>query len=273
MDCTRIQDDGFVDFMSQHGKLVSLNISNNKLSASIISGLGDLVNLTSLDMSSNPFGNDPDVILGPHFADLTGLEQMRTLNMGRLSGLDRTVMQSVCGMTQLESLSLFFSDVDDAGMSEFVTLSALCELDLGNTRITDLGLQVLCHHPRLAKLFVHYTYITDEGVEYIATLPQLSCLKITMCSRLTDRTLDILTHECPNLTALDISGHVVRDDNVHLLKKLVCLESLGMWSTDVTIQHLMRLDFERSFPRLPPMDTRMKASNGTYIFKREEGQK
>jgi Leucine Rich repeat len=83
---------------------------------------------------------------------------------------------NVNGMTQLQTLNLFFTTIGDAGVENVRGLSLLQSLDLSETQVTDAGLERLEGLTRLAELRLGKTNITDDGLVHLKGLGQLRTL-------------------------------------------------------------------------------------------------
>jgi internalin A len=64
-------------------------------------------------------------------------------------------------------VSLFFTQVTDAGLKELRELKSLTELDLGFTAVTDVGLKELKELKSLQTLDLSRTKVTDAGLKAI----------------------------------------------------------------------------------------------------------
>ena len=93
--------------------------------------------------------------------------------------------------------------------------------------VTDLGLQEMCRkHRRLSHLILSSTCISDMGLlASVSHTPRLIHLDLGRCSLLTPSCLSPLSHLCPNIQTLLLSGSgVCTADTVKIVKE--CFHSI-----------------------------------------------
>jgi Leucine Rich repeat len=106
---------------------------------------------------------------------------------------------NVKAMTQLQTLSLFFTTIGDAGVENIRGLSLLQSLDLSETQVTDAGLERLEGLTRLEELRLGKTNITDAGLMRLKGLGQLQRLYL-WDTKVTDAGIKDLQKSLPACT-------------------------------------------------------------------------
>src|SRR5262249_47964832 len=96
---------------------------------------------------------DPGVALGldthcsaitdAELKDLSGLKNLRALNVGGSLLLTDAGLKELAGLKNLQGLYLFYTPVTDAGLKELGRLKSLQALDLSHTRVTDARVEGL----------------------------------------------------------------------------------------------------------------------------------
>jgi len=74
-------------------------------------------------------------------------------------------LKELATLTNLTTLYLGGTDVTDAGLKELAALKNLTTLDLFNTKVTDAGLKELAALKNLTSLYLGGTQVTDAGVK------------------------------------------------------------------------------------------------------------
>ena len=101
---------------------------------------------------------------------LKGLTQLRELHPGAVNGWG---IGSLDKLTQLESLDLYSSGMDDLWLKFLKQFPKLKVLNLAATKIDDDGLLQLHDLAQLESLDVSYTDVTEVGVALLrAALPK-----------------------------------------------------------------------------------------------------
>ncbi len=118
---------------------------------------------------------------GPEWAwSLLGEDFFKSVyyvNLGNTQVTDAG-LESLKGLSQLESLGLDGTKITDAGLIQLKGLSQLHELYLFDTKVTDSGLEHLKGLNQLKMLFLHRTKVTDEGVKKLQqALPNCRILR------------------------------------------------------------------------------------------------
>jgi hypothetical protein len=86
---------------------------------------------------------------------------------------DEQLAEKLKGLTQLKWLSLWNTDVTDAGLVHLKGLTNLKRLFLNDTGVTDVGLMHLKGLTMLEKLFLDGTQVTDAGLVHLKELTKL----------------------------------------------------------------------------------------------------
>jgi hypothetical protein len=107
---------------------------------------------------------------------LDAFPQLETLYLGDPSMA--LLRESSDGVVHLESLTVDFVPVTDAGLVRLSRLSQLQVLDLAGTQVTDVGLDYLEKLAQLKNLNLECTSITDVGLEHLSDLTQLQVLDL-----------------------------------------------------------------------------------------------
>ena len=74
-------------------------------------------------------------------------------------------MESVAQLAKLESLSLEYTTVTDAGFAKLAGLSSLAELHLDHTEITDASVKMLDRPAQSRVRRLYHTLISEQGFE------------------------------------------------------------------------------------------------------------
>ena len=133
--------------------------------------LAGLKNLTALALTNSVI-HDPTVeMIAASFPKLTDLDLSSNTN------LTNGVMRIICGISNLQRLTLVQDRFNDLGTSHLSKLPHLRSLDLrGNMEAGDMTMEVLAGLPRLASLKHRSTAVTDAGVEHLAGSKSLDAL-------------------------------------------------------------------------------------------------
>jgi internalin A len=126
------------------------------------------------------------------------------------------VLKVVDALTTIRGLSLFRTNVTDAGLVHLRGLVHMESLDISETEITDAGLVNLRGLTRLSMLHLGRTKVKGEGLRYIAGITAIK--------------------------ELDLSGTKVGDRGLIHLRGLKNLENLWLTDTPVTNAGLLQLE-------------------------------
>ncbi len=89
-----------------------------------------------------------------------------------------TTLELVRHLTQLRTLSLYETQVTDAGLVNLRGLTHITNLNLRKTKVTDAGLADLSGLTQLETLDLGGTHVTDAGVVYLNSMTRLHCLVV-----------------------------------------------------------------------------------------------
>jgi len=119
--------------------------------------------------------------------------------------------------TELTSLNLAETDVNDAGLANLAKLSNLTTLDLWNTQVGDAGMESVSKLKNLSTLVLDGTQVTAAGIKHLEGLP-LKKLFMQSCP-LTDEAIESLK-KIKTLESVDIKYCVqLTEEAVAELKK------------------------------------------------------
>jgi len=128
----------------------------------------------------------------------------------RCNGITNTSMKKLSTFPQLQKLRLFNSSnwrgIDDGGLFDISKIKGLQTLQLNYfKRITNDGLLFLRNLTDLKELHLSGSIlISDEGIENLSSLNQLQSLTLSLCGKLTDRTLRVIAKNFPHLRYLSL---------------------------------------------------------------------
>jgi hypothetical protein len=142
-------------------KLQIYNFRN--LNDEMAAQLAGLKNLTTLALTNSVI-NDPTVeMIAKSFPKLIDLDLSSNTN------LTNGVLKVICGVTDLQRLTLVQNRFNDLGTSHLSKLQKLRSLDLrGNMEAGDMTLEVIAALPKLTSLKHRSTAVSDFGMEYLA---------------------------------------------------------------------------------------------------------
>lgn len=152
--------------------LEKLQIFNFRdLNDEMASQLAGLKNLTTLALTNSVI-NDPTVeMIAKSFPKLTELDLSSNTN------LTNGVLKVICGIGDLQRLTLVQNRFNDLGTSHFSKLQNLRSLDLrGNMEAGDMTMEVIATLPKLTSLKHRSTAVSDFGLEYLAQSKTLESL-------------------------------------------------------------------------------------------------
>lgn len=197
----------------------------------------ELVNIESLAglqflSLSNSQLSDDDLA---HFASLNELNSL-ALVRSRVTGQG---LRHLTG-TDLRSLDLCWSPIDDEGLRPMERFNMLSVLNLNHTRITDAGLARISSLAGLWALYLDGTPITGDGFVHLRRLRQLHEISLER-SWLQNSGLAAL-RDLSALTRLDISNTNIDDEGVEALCSISRLKTLRLYGTSVSEQGIHRLE-------------------------------
>lgn len=189
---------------------------------------------------SSSDANDDDIRL------LTNSSRLKNLNV-RYCCLSNDAMVYIGRLTQLESLDIGESQIDDTGLEHIEPLTQLRHLSLYSLYgVTDQGLRHLRPLTQLETLNLWLCYsITDAGLESLKPMRQLRELDLGGCHKLTDAGL-IHLEGLSELRWLNLTETKITDAGIEHLARLVNLRALSVHATQVTEGGVKKL--QRSLP-------------------------
>ena len=111
------------------------------------------------------------------FADDRPGRPVIEIALGGTAASDADLARLAC-FPELETLSLFDSDIGDAGVANLKPLVQLQTLYLGRTKISDAGLDALAGMQRLKTLGLSDTRVTDAGLLRLTGLNRLASVNL-----------------------------------------------------------------------------------------------
>jgi uncharacterized protein (TIGR03067 family) len=211
--------------LSQHPGLVGLNISGRStVTAAGIAELKKCPNLRSLHFSRVPVS--PELLNA-----MVKLDSLTRLSLYRTQITDAGLVH-LKGMTSLTRLYLDNTQITDAGLEHLKGLTSLTHLYLRETQITDAGLVHLKGMTSLTWLHLDDTQITDAGLVHLKGMTSLTELRLSG-PQITDAGLEHLKG-LTSLTSLDLIGTQITDAGLEHLKGLTSLTVLDLFGTQIT---------------------------------------
>lgn len=159
---------------------------------------------------------------------------------------DGALLEQVGGLDRLESLNLHGSQgITDAELAHLADLTALRDLDLGDTGATGAGLRHLADLPRLRKLILLNNPIADADLAHLATLISLEDFQVqNPTPTITDAGLAHLTGLI-NLRTLELESPGITSAGLASLGRMEHLTTLTLGNcgiADLTpIRHLSEI--------------------------------
>lgn len=154
-------------------------------------------------------------VTGPGFASLGKMSQLESLDL-RDTDIDDASLQHLTSLRKFQQIFLWSADVTDDGIAHLAELPNLENVYLSGTELTDTGLQLLIANRKLRILDLSHTNVTDAG---LAGLDQLEFLE-----------------------ELRLTGTRVSWDGIQPLAGLRNLRSLQLRSTRITEAALVELE-------------------------------
>ncbi len=152
--------------------LEHLSLYGDSVNDETLTGVADLPQLKALWLFDTP------QVTSAMFANLKGLQELRSLNIIRAKGIDDDGTENLAALPNLRSLWLMQTSVGDGAMDHVGKLKNLRQLDLTDTQVGDAGIQALAGLTRLRFLKLSGTKISDASVPVIAGLTELEWLSL-----------------------------------------------------------------------------------------------
>ncbi len=149
-------------------------------------------------------------------------------------------LKKIATNTDLTTLDLSSSEIDEADLDALKGLKQLTNLNLSHTSISDLGLKKLSGLTQLQTLDLSNTKISDAGLSVLKAFGDLQVLKLGG-DDITATAVGELA-SMSKLQSLSLSGLAVSDEDFAAITKLVQLESLDLSGTKITAKSLPELE-------------------------------
>ena len=176
----------------------SVTLANAKFSSTLMAKLEQVTSIKSLRLYGEGLsGHIPrlrkvsglsELHLGSNlrlrdFEALAKLHQLQSLTLPQECTVSVLAAKELAKLTNLESLSLCNTDMDDASFQQLETLVKLRSLDIQHTRITDVGIKTIEKMPELRVLnlirFDGAQQLTDKAADSICKLSKLESLSMS----------------------------------------------------------------------------------------------
>ena len=174
-------------------KLESVSFSNTNITDAKLAHLKELANLKTIDFRNT-------AITDAGVKELKSLTDLKKLDIGFHNNSSDQVVEQLAqlkSLTNLNRLSLSWTNVTDAGLVQLKGLTNLRELDLSFTRVTDAGLVHLKGLTKLKTLFLGGKNITDAGLVHLKEMTNLQKLTLRG-TKITDAGVAELQKALPN---------------------------------------------------------------------------
>ncbi|MBX3179702.1 MAG: carboxypeptidase regulatory-like domain-containing protein [Candidatus Hydrogenedentes bacterium] len=157
------------------------------------------------------------------------------------------------GATDIQSLSLTGTAVQDEQLAHIQGLTGLTRLELRETPVTDAGMQYLAGMTQLIRLNINSTDVGDEGMRHLGGMTAMQELVLNR-TQVGDEGLSYIRN-MSNLTYLDMWMLDITDEGMRYLAGLRNLDELGIEDTLITdsgleflegLQRLRRLNLENN---------------------------
>lgn len=141
----------------------------------MIEGVGGTVrsdaqgHVISIDLSETPVRDNT-------LAAIAVFPHVQTINCTNAGNITGSGLAGLRGLSQLETLYLVHTQVDDAGLNHIRHLKSLKTLQLGHTKVTDAGMPALDSLAQLQTLSLASTVVSDAGLVQLRDLRNLSTL-------------------------------------------------------------------------------------------------
>ncbi len=144
---------------------------------------------------------------------VTAGAQDSTLSLRDQLGLSAKGLKQLAQFKLLNTLDLYGSHIDDAGV-RLLSDCRLTKLNLdANFAITDFSLFTLSKMPTLRVLSLSNTGVSDKGLKRLANLPKLDSLYLNGNHQITDKGILNLAPSTSHLTVLSLYSCDISDDS------------------------------------------------------------
>lgn len=212
--------------------LESLDASNAQLNDEDVKKLGKAITLKKLWLNNNT------ALTAEGFAIFANLTELASLALDD-TAIDDSTLDILAGLKNLKRLYIANTGVTDDGVSKLVGLNQLLGLGLEGTEVTDMCLPYVAKLTALEEVRLSQTKVTDVGIKELSELPQLKSLTL-VDTNLTSAGLTWLP-QCENLEILDLEGTQVDDSVVDSIAQIPKLVSVSLRRTSVSDEAVNRL--------------------------------
>lgn len=217
----------------EHCRLISkinveqLDLSNSAITDEDLQYIGEMTNLTKLEITSCANISDEGV------AYLRGLKNLDTIQLSKTRITDKSI-DVLTPLKRLRSLELFNTQVTDDGIAKLKALP-IVEIGLeGCPRITDNALKPLAAKGKLTHVNVSETNISDNGLICLRSCKNLNTLRAGECRNITDAAVTFVADNLPHLHYLDVSGTKVSKRSIPTMLRLKDLHDLHIGFLELT---------------------------------------
>lgn len=149
-------------------------------------------------------------------------------NLDRLELTPRT-LDAIAQLTELQSVSLWGTDVSDSEVSRLLPLKRLWSIDLSYSNVTGNVLATLSKMPELAEIKLEGCDVNDEHLELLSGCERLITLRLAK-THVTDEGLRRI-QKLKNLIHLDLSACDISDDGLRSLGHMPKIRHLWLSKT------------------------------------------
>lgn len=246
---------GVVDEISDEGRIRFIelkyhleHIQKNKVTDTVLNKISSLTQLTHLSLEYL-FGTDCtekglvelNQLVNLSFLSLSNcqlnlkhLNNLKNLSVLSLQGYSGSDLAFIKSFSNLNIMSITYSEIRNEDITHLASLKALKVLDLsGCWGFSNAGLEYLHSLPNLVILDIgNCREITDEGMVHVGKITGLSHLTLSSCEKISDTGIKHM-RSLVNLVYLDLAGcDLITSDGLRQLNTLNNLEYLNISHCD-----------------------------------------
>lgn len=152
-------------------------------------------------------------------------KNLRTLSLNFCSGITSKGVESLSHLKGLKFLHMKGVPVSLDALEAIMHDSDLYEIQLGNSAlVNDSSLRILGQYKKPFCIGVTNTNITDQGLKFLGK--KVLFLGLRANRKITDKGIETIVRQCPNLVKIDIANTSVTPKGVMLLQNLQLLDEL-----------------------------------------------